>query len=109
MKIYVSRPINGIPVNGMEFLLSDLGGHMEFTSVDLATKYLREHGCSDKMIEKEITFTYEVESVEEAERIIHDTADSAKDWMLEKRPISFGDYDEWAGTIQAAQDYLTQF
>jgi len=109
MKVYVTRPINGIPINGMEFLLSDTDKRIEFVCKSKAIQYLQEHGCTPEIIVNELSFIYEVDDADEAEEIIHQAADSAKDWMLEKKVINFDDYDEWAGMIQAAQDYLTQF
>jgi hypothetical protein len=43
MPITVSRPINGISINGDEYLTDESGGPIEFETVKESTKFLVEH------------------------------------------------------------------
>jgi hypothetical protein len=46
MKITVSRPINGISVNGDEFLLDESGELLVFETVQEALRYFAERNCN---------------------------------------------------------------
>ena len=46
MKTLISRPINGISLNGDEYLLNREGAPMEFASEDVARNFLMENGIS---------------------------------------------------------------
>lgn len=50
--IMVGRAINGISINGREFLLKDDGDIMEFPSVDAAKDFLIKKGYSPEEIEE---------------------------------------------------------
>ena len=49
--IFVSRPINGISINGDEVLLDDNNELLLFEDETAAIKWLRERGVSDEEIE----------------------------------------------------------
>lgn len=49
--IIIGRPINGIPVNGLEYVLDDDGNTMLFGDEDKAKGFLMEHGYSGDEIE----------------------------------------------------------
>lgn len=50
--VLVSRPINGITINGDgEFLMDDDGIPMEFDGEEAAKDFLKENGISDEEIE----------------------------------------------------------
>lgn len=58
-KVIVGRPINGISINGIEYLLNDDGNEMEFENKEQAVAFLRENGYadySDEMIEDSFIF-----------------------------------------------------
>ena len=42
--IIIGRPINGISLNGLEYLLNDDQTEMEFADKDYAKKFLRKNG-----------------------------------------------------------------
>lgn len=42
--VIVGRPVNGISLNGLEYLLDDKGEPMQFESEDKAKEYLVEQG-----------------------------------------------------------------
>lgn len=44
MSFVVARPIEGITINGLEFLLDDEGEMLLFESKDEAKQFLTEHG-----------------------------------------------------------------
>ena len=44
----ITRPINGITLNGREFLLTEQGLTKEFESVSEAELFLAVHGLSDQ-------------------------------------------------------------
>lgn len=50
-KFIVSRPINGITINGDEHLLDEYGNVMEFNTRLEAVDYLIECGCTQEEIE----------------------------------------------------------
>ena len=56
--IKVGRPINGISLNGLEWLLDDEGKELEFESKEIAMEFLREHGVdlTDEQMEDALTF-----------------------------------------------------
>ena len=62
-EIIVGRPINGISLNGLEFLLDENGEIMKFITKAHAEKYLRAHGASDEDIYY-MSFIYTNESRE---------------------------------------------
>lgn len=50
--VIVGRPINGISINGLEWLLDDDGGYIVFENADAAKKFLMEHGFEEEDMEK---------------------------------------------------------
>jgi len=46
----VCRPINGVSLNGMEYLIAPNGGTMVFGSPELAEDWLRQRGFTDEEI-----------------------------------------------------------
>ena len=57
--IAIGRPINGISLNGLEYLLNDDGSYMEFNDSKTAKDFLRENGYgewSDDEIEDSFMF-----------------------------------------------------
>ena len=50
-KIIVGRPINGISINGLEYVLDDNDVEMKFDSQAEAETFLKENGCSDEGLE----------------------------------------------------------
>ena len=49
--VAVGRPINGISINGCEWLLDDDGNLKVFTEENIAVQFLKEHGISDDELE----------------------------------------------------------
>ena len=49
--VVVGRPINGITINGLEYILDDNGDVMEFDSEEEAVKFLTDHGVSSEEME----------------------------------------------------------
>ena len=49
-EIIVGRPINGIPLNDLEYLLDDNGEIMKFRSKEHAVAFLKKQGVSDDEI-----------------------------------------------------------
>jgi hypothetical protein len=45
--ILIGRPINGISLNGLEFLLDDKNEPMEFADKDKAKEFLKANGYAD--------------------------------------------------------------
>jgi hypothetical protein len=45
--IIIGRPINGISLNGLEYLLNEDQTEMEFKDKETAKQFLREHGHDD--------------------------------------------------------------
>jgi hypothetical protein len=43
--ITISRPINGIPINGDEYLLDDNGAILKFNTIKEVIRYFVEHNC----------------------------------------------------------------
>lgn len=50
MTYIIGRPVNGIYINGFEYVLGDAGKVMEFASKDAAVEFLTNHGFSEKEI-----------------------------------------------------------
>ena len=50
-KVVAGRPINGITINGLEWLLTEEGEVMIFDSEEQATQFLKEHGLTDEDLE----------------------------------------------------------
>ena len=76
-RILVGRPINGITLNGLEYLSDNEGEKMLFRSKEEAVKFLKEHGYSDCMIEDGIVFeerdvTAETSSIVRAISALHE-------------------------------------
>lgn len=55
-KIIVGRPIEGISLNGLEYILNDEGEIRYFDSVDEAKALLRENGFDDETMEDGLIF-----------------------------------------------------
>ena len=55
-RILIGRSINGISINGLEYLLDKDNKEMIFENIEKAKKYLKENGYTNEMIEDEITF-----------------------------------------------------
>ena len=53
--IVIGKPINGISINGLEYLLNNDGSEMTFESVDKAKKFLLKHGFSKEFL-NHVTF-----------------------------------------------------
>lgn len=51
MSIKIGRPINGISLNGLEYVLDDAGNEMLFRDEDAAVSFLHKHGYTDADIE----------------------------------------------------------
>ena len=49
--VIVGRPINGVTLNGLEYLQDEDGVPIYFEDRDAARKYLREHGVTDDEME----------------------------------------------------------
>lgn len=47
MKVVIGRPINGIPLNGLEYLTDEDGSRKEFETKEEAVVFLRANGCHD--------------------------------------------------------------
>jgi len=56
--IQVGKAINGISINGNEWLLDDENNVMEFNSKDEAKDFLRENGVDIDIEEVEESFTF---------------------------------------------------
>lgn len=55
-KVIVGRPIEGISLNGLEYVLDDEGDIRYFDSIDNAKAFLRENGYDDKTMEDCLVF-----------------------------------------------------
>jgi len=66
-KVIVGRAINGISINGLEFLLDEEGEALEFRNVREATRLMFENGISPEGI-TEMTFSraWKVKRIKEA-------------------------------------------
>jgi len=57
--IIIGKPINGISINGDEWLLDDENKEMEFEDKEAAKQFLRDNGFSDLSDEEfEDSFTF---------------------------------------------------
>lgn len=57
MSVAIGRPINGISLNGLEYVLDDNGNEMLFCDRAAAEDFLHKHGYTDEDIEdSEIVF-----------------------------------------------------
>lgn len=52
MKVMIYRPINGIPINGNEYVLDENGDPMIFDSEDDARSFLADYGIGETEIEE---------------------------------------------------------
>lgn len=52
MGVLVGRPINGIAINGLEYLCDDKGYAIVFEDEENAKKFLADHGIDEDQIEK---------------------------------------------------------
>ena len=64
MKVLIARPIEGIPLNGNEYVVDDHGYAILFDTEDKAREYLYENGFSDELIE-DCGITFEEQEMEE--------------------------------------------
>ena len=76
-RIEVGRPINGISLNGLEYLLNDDGERMTFGSEEEAAAFLKAHGYTDEMIADGIVFkernmAAEAAKIAEAMKSLHE-------------------------------------
>jgi hypothetical protein len=65
--IGIARAINGIAINGKEWLLDSEGNTMEFESIHSAKDFLRQNGyedCTDEEFEDAFFFENPAESLE---------------------------------------------
>lgn len=62
-EIIVGRPINGISINGLEFLLDESADEIKFPTADHAKRWLKQEGFSEREIDT-MTFIYTNESHE---------------------------------------------
>lgn len=92
MSYFIARPINGISINGNEYVMDDSGHPMEFPSRQAALKLLLDHGYTLEDVEAE-GILFELRNSAEDKYIILDTfpesADTTairfvveKDWLL---------------------------
>lgn len=58
-KVIAGRPINGITINGLEWLLTDDGEVMIFDSEEQAVQFLKDHGVTDDALE-EVVFVHSI-------------------------------------------------
>ena len=64
----IGRPINGIPINGNEYVCDDDGIALLFPTEDEARAFVYAHGYNDEMIEDEgIVFVPEEEESDEVQ------------------------------------------
>lgn len=50
-KYIIGRPINGIPLNGLEYATDDDGALLQFDSIESAEIFLKENGATKEDIE----------------------------------------------------------
>ena len=53
-KVVVGRPINGITINGLEWLLTDEGEVMIFDSEEQAKQFPKDHSVTDEALEEAV-------------------------------------------------------
>lgn len=51
MPVIIGRPINGISINGLEYVLDASGEPMVFANEEAAKKFLMEHNCPEDVFE----------------------------------------------------------
>ena len=52
MAVLVGRPINGISINGLEYVLNENGEPVKWATEKQARLFLKEHGITEKEIEE---------------------------------------------------------
>lgn len=52
MAVLIGRPINGISINGLEYVLDENGEPIKFETDEQARQFLKEHGIGKRKIEK---------------------------------------------------------
>ena len=52
MAVMIGRPINGITINGLEYVLNEKGEPIKWATERQARLFLKEHGISEKEIER---------------------------------------------------------
>lgn len=52
-KYVIGRPINGISINGLEYVTDNNGEEMIFDSIENAKEFLDSHGIGEEEIEAE--------------------------------------------------------
>jgi hypothetical protein len=60
--ITVSRPVNGISINGDEYILDDNGSVLKFNTVKEAIRYLADNNCKIRDL---LNFDFNIEEVME--------------------------------------------
>ena len=60
MSWVIGRPINGITLNGNEYVLDENGDEMQFETNDKAKSFLFDHGLTDELLESQGIFIEEV-------------------------------------------------
>lgn len=58
--VIVGRPINGISINGLEYLLDNEDQTMIFENEDAAKDYLRQHNFTEEEIEEAVVFKHSI-------------------------------------------------
>lgn len=53
MSILIKRPINGITINGFEYVLDDNGDEITFDTLEDAKAFLAQHGYDENDIDAE--------------------------------------------------------
>jgi hypothetical protein len=78
--IKIGRPINGVTLNGLEHLLDENGHEMRFTDEAAASKFLKEKGYTDDMLENDgIVFSEIFE--EAADKFYLERASDTLHWL----------------------------
>lgn len=52
MAVMIGRPINGITINGLEYVLDENGDPMKWATEEQARQFLADHGIGEKEIER---------------------------------------------------------
>lgn len=53
MSVLIKRPINGITINGFEYVLDDKGNEIAFDTLEDAKVFLAQHGYNESTIDAE--------------------------------------------------------
>lgn len=53
MSVLIKRPINGITINGFEYVLDDNGNEISFDNLEDAKAFLVKHGYDENAIDAE--------------------------------------------------------